>query len=79
MKAKYLETKEVDLKPGDKVSVYVTIRWGAFDATASTTALEGVGVVVRVYRHIGAVVVRFGKRTQFIRERDSRYSIWRVS
>lgn len=86
MKAKCLGTKQVELKPGDKVTVYVTTTWGTTSAPwGASTALKGSGVVVRVYRHIDAVVVRFARggiaapRTRFIRDSDSRYSVWRDS
>lgn len=88
MKSKYPEIKEVDLKPGDTVVVHVRVGsvacgrsgWGAASTPQFTARkTESTGVVLRVYKHINAVLVRFGKRTQFIRQSDSRYSIRRAS
>lgn len=80
MKAKCLGANEVELKRGDEVAVYETLVWG-LPTRGAAASFKGSGVVVRAYRHIGAVVVGFrvGERKQFISTSDARYSVYRLS
>lgn len=74
-----MTTKQLPEKPerGDRVSIYQTIYYNIHGKSGgATTCFCAHGVVLRVYKHIRAMVVRIHQERVFIKDNDPQWSVY---